>query len=137
MKFAKYLQQTQTPEWKKAYIDYRGLKKKLHKERTRPSFDSQLHLPITVEPEHYPDELGDDGPSTSRFLHDAGMGLGELPVRRRSFSTKKTASQTPLHEADQSSHQRKPSSNHLSRTTSGTKKPRSQHSKGILARGTM
>ncbi|KAH8113950.1 SPX domain-containing protein [Phellopilus nigrolimitatus] len=27
MKFARYLKDTQTPEWKKAYIDYRGLKK--------------------------------------------------------------------------------------------------------------
>ncbi|KAI0918737.1 hypothetical protein AcV5_002647 [Taiwanofungus camphoratus] len=27
MKFARYLEETQTPEWKKAYIDYRGLKK--------------------------------------------------------------------------------------------------------------
>lgn len=27
MKFAQYLNDTQTPEWKKAYIDYRGLKK--------------------------------------------------------------------------------------------------------------
>ncbi|PPR01240.1 hypothetical protein CVT24_006004 [Panaeolus cyanescens] len=29
MKFAQYLQDTQTPEWKKAYIDYRGLKKRI------------------------------------------------------------------------------------------------------------
>ncbi|KAH7923429.1 SPX-domain-containing protein [Leucogyrophana mollusca] len=29
MKFARYLQDTQTPEWKRAYIDYRGLKKKI------------------------------------------------------------------------------------------------------------
>ncbi|KAL0960089.1 hypothetical protein HGRIS_011733 [Hohenbuehelia grisea] len=29
MKFARYLQETQTPEWKRAYIDYRGLKKKI------------------------------------------------------------------------------------------------------------
>ncbi|KAF5381280.1 hypothetical protein D9615_008351 [Tricholomella constricta] len=29
MKFARYLQDTQTPEWKKAYIDYRGLKKRI------------------------------------------------------------------------------------------------------------
>ncbi|KIJ61833.1 hypothetical protein HYDPIDRAFT_169443 [Hydnomerulius pinastri MD-312] len=29
MKFARYLQDTQTPEWKKAYIDYRGLKKQI------------------------------------------------------------------------------------------------------------
>ncbi|KAH7887082.1 SPX domain-containing protein [Phlebopus sp. FC_14] len=29
MKFARYLQDTQTPEWKKAYIDYRALKKQI------------------------------------------------------------------------------------------------------------
>ncbi|KAI0631231.1 SPX domain-containing protein [Trametes polyzona] len=29
MKFARYLEETQTPEWKKAYIDYRGLKKRI------------------------------------------------------------------------------------------------------------
>ncbi|KAF8201829.1 EXS family protein/ERD1/XPR1/SYG1 family protein [Pholiota molesta] len=29
MKFAQYLRDTQTPEWKKAYIDYRGLKKRI------------------------------------------------------------------------------------------------------------
>ncbi|KIM89690.1 hypothetical protein PILCRDRAFT_193459 [Piloderma croceum F 1598] len=29
MKFARYLQDTQTSEWKKAYIDYRGLKKRI------------------------------------------------------------------------------------------------------------
>ncbi|CAE6408391.1 unnamed protein product [Rhizoctonia solani] len=29
MKFARYLEDTQIPEWKKAYIDYRGLKKKI------------------------------------------------------------------------------------------------------------
>lgn len=29
MKFARYLEETQTPEWKKAYIDYRGLKKQI------------------------------------------------------------------------------------------------------------
>ncbi|KAI0077378.1 hypothetical protein K474DRAFT_1097579 [Panus rudis PR-1116 ss-1] len=29
MKFARYLEETQVPEWKKAYIDYRGLKKRI------------------------------------------------------------------------------------------------------------
>jgi hypothetical protein len=29
MKFERYLQETQTPEWKKAYIDYSGLKKRI------------------------------------------------------------------------------------------------------------
>lgn len=30
MKFGQYLHDTQTPEWKKAYIDYRGLKKRIN-----------------------------------------------------------------------------------------------------------
>lgn len=29
MKFARYLEETQVPEWKRAYIDYRGLKKRI------------------------------------------------------------------------------------------------------------
>jgi hypothetical protein len=29
MKFAKYLESESIPEWRKAYIDYKGLKKKL------------------------------------------------------------------------------------------------------------
>lgn len=29
MKFAKYLEAESIPEWRKAYIDYKGLKKKL------------------------------------------------------------------------------------------------------------
>lgn len=29
MKFARYLEETQIPEWKRAYIDYRGLKKRI------------------------------------------------------------------------------------------------------------
>ncbi|KAJ3716823.1 SPX domain-containing protein [Lentinula guzmanii] len=136
MKFAKYLQQTQTPEWKRAYIDYRGLKKKIHQETTQSNSVSQFHLPATAEPEHYVGELGDDAPSTSRFRHDAGMGLGELPVRRKSFTSKKTASQSSLPEAHQSGHNFKPSSssNQLSRTISGTKKPKSQLGKGFLTR---
>ncbi|KAF8558286.1 hypothetical protein OG21DRAFT_1504341 [Imleria badia] len=35
MKFARYLQDTQTPEWKNAYIDYRGLKVQLGVIRTQ------------------------------------------------------------------------------------------------------
>ncbi|KAF9262260.1 SPX-domain-containing protein [Marasmius fiardii PR-910] len=33
MKFARYLEDTQIPEWKRAYIDYRGLKKHISKIR--------------------------------------------------------------------------------------------------------
>ncbi|KAJ3828974.1 SPX domain-containing protein [Lentinula raphanica] len=136
MKFAKYLQQTQTPEWKRAYIDYRGLKKKIHKETSRPSSDSQFNLPPTSEPEHYADELGDDAPTTSRLRHDAGMGLGELPIRRKSFTARKTASQSSVTDVNQPAHNRKPSASsaQLSRTISGAKKPKSQMSKGFLTR---
>jgi SPX domain protein involved in polyphosphate accumulation len=29
MKFAKYLEEQSIPEWRKAYLDYKGLKKRL------------------------------------------------------------------------------------------------------------
>lgn len=41
MKFAQYLRDTQIPEWKKAYIDYRGLKKRITAIReAQQGFDS-------------------------------------------------------------------------------------------------
>ncbi|PVF97400.1 SPX-domain-containing protein [Serendipita vermifera] len=53
MKFARYLEETQVPEWKKAYIDYRGLKKRISAikaeqdaKRTSPKFyDSVRRTP--------------------------------------------------------------------------------------------
>ncbi|CAL1699593.1 unnamed protein product [Somion occarium] len=49
MKFARYLEETQVPEWKKAYIDYRGLKKRITAIRkakenrpASPIIDSQI-----------------------------------------------------------------------------------------------
>ncbi|KAK7463123.1 Xenotropic and polytropic retrovirus receptor 1 [Stygiomarasmius scandens] len=85
MKFARYLQDTQTPEWKKAYIDYRGLKKRIsacrrfqeEQQQTSPS-SSLTHLPSSKKA--YDEEL--EQPSTSRMRHDAGMGLSELPEPR-------------------------------------------------------
>ncbi|KIK56662.1 hypothetical protein GYMLUDRAFT_780606 [Collybiopsis luxurians FD-317 M1] len=129
MKFAKYLSQTQTPEWKKAYIDYRGLKKKIRKEKPQHlATESQVHLPASPETSHFPGEQADGGPSTSRARHDAGMGLGELPVRKRSVATRR-GSQSSAPDSSQSSSHRKLS-------VSGAKGPRSQTSRGFLARGT-
>jgi hypothetical protein len=43
MKFGQYLHDTQTPEWKKAYIDYRGLKKRINAIRkSQQGFDSYV-----------------------------------------------------------------------------------------------
>lgn len=49
MKFAQYLRDTQTPEWKKAYIDYRGLKKRITAIRK-----AQQGLLFTGSPEDSP-----------------------------------------------------------------------------------
>ncbi|TCD67423.1 hypothetical protein EIP91_012395 [Steccherinum ochraceum] len=72
MKFARYLEETQAPEWKKAYIDYRGLKKRItacRKERERangkrPASPQLDFTPVTTHShdghELQPDEAGED-----------------------------------------------------------------------------
>lgn len=55
MKFARYLQDTQVPEWKKAYIDYRCLKKhvsavKKQQENQDRKYRSSLYLGTPVRP---------------------------------------------------------------------------------------
>ncbi|KAF8524324.1 EXS family-domain-containing protein [Hysterangium stoloniferum] len=55
MKFARYLEQTQVPEWKRAYIDFKGLKGRISiirkaKYATKASLPSQLsNIPETSE----------------------------------------------------------------------------------------
>ncbi|GJE94840.1 SPX and EXS domain-containing protein [Phanerochaete sordida] len=46
MKFARYLEETQTPEWKRAYIDYRGLKKRITAIRLAQAPDSDGMTPL-------------------------------------------------------------------------------------------
>ncbi|KAL0578222.1 Xenotropic and polytropic retrovirus receptor 1 [Marasmius crinis-equi] len=58
MKFARYLEDTQTPEWKRAYIDYRGLKKRITK--------------IRIECENEDNADINASPTTSRIEEDAG-----------------------------------------------------------------
>ncbi|KAF9060163.1 SPX domain-containing protein [Rhodocollybia butyracea] len=124
MKFAKYLEQTQTPEWKRAYIDYRGLKKKI------PKGTKATESLLKAEPEHISGELGDvdEAPSTSRTGHSAG----ELLVRKKSFTIRKrTVSETlvPDHAASTQA-SRKSSLSQLGRAM--TRKSQNQNSRGFL-----
>ncbi|KAF8155817.1 SPX domain-containing protein [Crassisporium funariophilum] len=53
MKFAQYLSDTQTPEWKKAYIDYRGLKKRITAIR-KAQQGLNFHVASTDSPDEMP-----------------------------------------------------------------------------------
>ncbi|TFY58647.1 hypothetical protein EVJ58_g6292 [Rhodofomes roseus] len=82
MKFARYLEETQTPEWKKAYIDYRGLKKKITAIRRAQELDLDTSgagttplLPLTPSPSRLPDAEKEPStpvsPRTAHFSPDA------------------------------------------------------------------
>ncbi|KAK1235825.1 Xenotropic and polytropic retrovirus receptor 1 [Marasmius sp. AFHP31] len=66
MKFARYLEDTQTPEWKRAYIDYRGLKKRITKIRTESEND-QWKTAIVTSPVQQ-----DQGGPSNPTLHFEG-----------------------------------------------------------------
>ncbi|KAI3608133.1 signal transduction protein [Moniliophthora roreri] len=57
MKFARYLEDTQTPEWKRAYIDYRGLKKRISSIRRQSGNDGVESPTTSTIPENEDDEL--------------------------------------------------------------------------------
>ncbi|KAM6503462.1 hypothetical protein JOM56_000405 [Amanita muscaria] len=81
MKFARYLEDTQTPEWKRAYIDYRGLKKSIaairkSQEEYAAHFSDQQSPPLRLQPLRF------------SHIHDSVLprnvlGLSNLP--RESF----------------------------------------------------
>ncbi|KAF8260825.1 hypothetical protein EI94DRAFT_1667630, partial [Lactarius quietus] len=48
MKFARYLDNAQAPEWKRAYIDYRGLKKRIMAIKSAQQGGNDLHLTRTM-----------------------------------------------------------------------------------------
>ncbi|KAI0370541.1 SPX-domain-containing protein, partial [Pilatotrama ljubarskyi] len=80
MKFARYLEETQTPEWKKAYIDYRGLKKRITAIR-------RAHQAAAG--------IGKDGGSSSllplpRFSTSHGSEANGRPPSRRSLNITST-----------------------------------------------
>ncbi|KAH9976772.1 hypothetical protein BGW80DRAFT_1290389 [Lactifluus volemus] len=69
MKFARYLDNAQAPEWKRAYIDYRGLKKRIT--AIRQDKESSIGNYVNVSPGA---SSGRAGPSTghSHGLVDGG-----------------------------------------------------------------
>ncbi|TFK38117.1 SPX domain-containing protein [Crucibulum laeve] len=90
MKFARYLQDTQTPEWKRAYIDYRGLKKRITAIR---KIQQGLELTDADSPLESTDDLpldaaraSDDHPRTERDLpygsRERGASRISLPRER-------------------------------------------------------
>ncbi|KAJ7740035.1 SPX domain-containing protein [Mycena maculata] len=52
MKFARYLEDTQTPEWQRAYIDYRLLKKRITAIRRAKETPNIVQSPISTEDEN-------------------------------------------------------------------------------------
>ncbi|KAF9051366.1 SPX domain-containing protein [Panaeolus papilionaceus] len=90
MKFAQYLQDTQTPEWKKAYIDYRGLKKRITAIRkaqqglnvhvSSESPDEEPELPNAPRPSDVgTDDIRSlheiDGPTSFDYGHEHSLSL--------------------------------------------------------------
>ncbi|THU92838.1 EXS-domain-containing protein [Dendrothele bispora CBS 962.96] len=125
MKFARYLEDTQTPEWKRAYIDYRSLKKRISAcKRFQEQHQNQSASPSSSlvdlhSPEHtgktkkeYGGEAGQAESSTSRMRHDAGMGLSELPEFKPSQGNRRRQnSSASLGRAKSIASGRKPRSN--------------------------
>ncbi|KAF8493377.1 SPX domain-containing protein [Russula emetica] len=55
MKFARYLESAQAPEWKRAYIDYRGLKKRITAiRRARGDAGNQVYVSSESDSDHLP-----------------------------------------------------------------------------------
>ncbi|KAI9438622.1 SPX domain-containing protein [Lactarius indigo] len=57
MKFARYLDNAQAPEWKRAYIDYRGLKKRIMALKSVQQGENELRLTRTVSSDSDHDTL--------------------------------------------------------------------------------
>ncbi|KAN0084540.1 EXS family domain containing protein [Tylopilus felleus] len=106
MKFARYLQDTQTPEWKNAYIDYRGLKVRLGIIKTQqgdpagsgepPEVDDTRSVPTNQEKfdESTGEHLNRGSTTSARVANLSGSEAGPAtnnatvamlapPVRRR------------------------------------------------------
>ncbi|KAH8084370.1 EXS family protein/ERD1/XPR1/SYG1 family protein [Cristinia sonorae] len=98
MKFARYLEETQVPEWKKAYIDYRGLKKRItacrkEKERAngkRPASPRLDELSVTTRSQASTSNLQPDHTSSAHDVEDQISVISDRdkspPVHQEYFS---------------------------------------------------
>ncbi|KAF8917968.1 SPX domain-containing protein, partial [Mucidula mucida] len=88
MKFARYLQETQTAEWKKAYIDYRGLKKRItaiRKSQETSVLRSGSRPDLTESPRQSVDDQSDSSDD---------HGLVSQRLARRSLTSARSARPT-------------------------------------------
>lgn len=82
MKFARYLEDSQAPEWKNAYIDYRGLKKQIRSIKLEQGVT--LGPVIVIGNPDSSDEASDNEISTDKEMRDEGI-LGPVIVIGRDF----------------------------------------------------
>ncbi|KAG6815162.1 hypothetical protein H0H93_010746, partial [Arthromyces matolae] len=84
MKFARYLEDTQTPEWKKAYIDYRGLKKRItaiRKAHEGPLSDLSAESEVDEQQsERGRPALSQKSPATARIQQELNLEGSECDV---------------------------------------------------------
>ncbi|KAJ7598998.1 SPX domain-containing protein [Mycena floridula] len=115
MKFARYLQDTQIPEWKRAYIDYRGLKKRISAIRKASEITESMsqedlpqvqshneaRTPSPVENAPGPSHLG-VATSTSSWHAREPLSPGTTSIRSKilkkaSWSLPKSPANNPRH----------------------------------------
>ncbi|KAI9458650.1 hypothetical protein BJY52DRAFT_417045 [Lactarius psammicola] len=90
MKFARYLDNAQAPEWKRAYIDYRGLKNRIMTIKSVQQGGNDLQLARTMSSDSDHDTLP-NGSAASKWTDsvnhrenaDGGRGSGAQDRRQR------------------------------------------------------
>ncbi|CAE7131077.1 unnamed protein product [Rhizoctonia solani] len=78
MKFARYLEDTQIPEWKKAYIDYRGLKKKIAAVRRAKEAAQDKNSDFRAKSQDQPRSITQPNPSSPTRRRNYGA-VGHTP----------------------------------------------------------
>ncbi|KAJ7906260.1 EXS family protein/ERD1/XPR1/SYG1 family protein [Mycena leptocephala] len=86
MKFAQYLEDTRTPEWQKAYIDYRLLKKR-----------------ITAIRRAYGDQNVADSPVSTQMDSDPGISSAAVPKSTPGMNTGTSVKNPPKHDSEPTS----------------------------------
>ncbi|OCH89345.1 SPX-domain-containing protein [Obba rivulosa] len=108
MKFARYLEETQTPEWKKAYIDYRGLKKRIAairraQESGPPDTSRRSLLPLQLDQSSSSEQDVTDPEAHVRFAE--ATSHESLPtVQDSALDTTGDADRPPVHPNIRHSH---------------------------------
>ncbi|KAG8714690.1 hypothetical protein FRC08_011581 [Ceratobasidium sp. 394] len=94
MKFARYLEETQTPEWKKAYIDYRGLKKRITAVRKANESPKPQAGPSKVFG-HRRSSVTQPSPGTSSVARRSYGAIGRTPPNAVGRASSSAVGRTP------------------------------------------